>query len=163
MSDEIKYCSMCGRSEEDAGMMKNEKKHKASSSLFDDSDPLHLDVDVKEIIPTKIEKHTKEEKKQTEKHELPVPPSEVKEETPKQKAESKEEKKPKSDPKEEKKSSQTEPKEEAPKKEEAVAADKPDFSKMTVAALKEYAKEHDIKLPSGARKAEIIETITNAE
>lgn len=38
-----------------------------------------------------------------------------------------------------------------------------DFSKMTVAELKDYAKEHDIKLPSGARKADIIETITNAE
>ena len=54
-------------------------------------------------------------------------------------------------------------KEGAPKKEEVAAAEKPDFSKMTVAELKEYAKEHDIKLPSGARKAEIIETITNAE
>ena len=38
-----------------------------------------------------------------------------------------------------------------------------DFTKMTVAELKDYAKEHDIKLPSGARKADIIETITNAE
>ena len=54
-------------------------------------------------------------------------------------------------------------KKEAPKKEEAAADEKPDFAKMTVAALKEYAKEHDIKLKSGARKAEIIETISNAE
>ena len=38
-----------------------------------------------------------------------------------------------------------------------------DFTKMTVAELKDYAKEHDIKLQSGARKADIIETITNAE
>ena len=38
-----------------------------------------------------------------------------------------------------------------------------DFEKMTVSALKDYAKEHDIKLPSGARKAEIIEIISNAE
>ena len=38
-----------------------------------------------------------------------------------------------------------------------------DFNKMTVAELKDYAKEHDIKLPSGARKADIIETITSAE
>ena len=38
-----------------------------------------------------------------------------------------------------------------------------DFTKMTVAELKDYAKEHDIKLPSGARKADIIETITSAE
>ncbi len=54
-----------------------------------------------------------------------------------------------------------------PAKEEAKKAAQPtadvDFSKMTVAELKDYAKEHDIKLPSGARKADIIETITNAE
>lgn len=52
---------------------------------------------------------------------------------------------------------------EEPVKEEAVAAESLDFSKMTVAQLKDYAKEHDIKLPSGARKAEIIETITDVE
>lgn len=52
-----------------------------------------------------------------------------------------------------------------PAKTEAKKAAKPsvDFSKMTVAELKDYAKEHDIKLPSGARKADIIETITSAE
>ena len=43
------------------------------------------------------------------------------------------------------------------------SADAVDFSKMTVTELKDFAKEHDIKLPSGARKAEIIETIENAE
>ena len=50
----------------------------------------------------------------------------------------------------------------APKKAAQPAADV-DFNKMTVAELKDYAKEHDIKLPSGARKADIIETITSAE
>ena len=45
---------------------------------------------------------------------------------------------------------------------EAPAAETPDFSKMTVAQLKDFAKEHDIKVQSGARKAEIIETIENA-
>ena len=54
-----------------------------------------------------------------------------------------------------------------PAKEEAKKTAQPaadvDFTKMTVAELKDYAKEHDIKLPSGARKADIIETITNAE
>lgn len=56
---------------------------------------------------------------------------------------------------------------EKPAKEEAKKAAQPaadvDFSKMTVAELKDYAKEHDIKLPSGARKADIIELITSAE
>ena len=37
-----------------------------------------------------------------------------------------------------------------------------DFSAMTVAQLKEYAAEHDIKVPSSARKADIIELIENA-
>ena len=46
---------------------------------------------------------------------------------------------------------------------EAPTDEAPNFEKMTVAALKEYAKEHDIKLPSGARKAEIIETLNSAE
>jgi len=54
-----------------------------------------------------------------------------------------------------------------PAKAEAKKAAQPaadvDFNKMTVAELKDYAKEHDIKLPSGARKADIIETITSAE
>ena len=45
----------------------------------------------------------------------------------------------------------------------ATAQESVNFDKMTVAALKDYAKEHDIKLPSGARKAEIIEIISNAE
>lgn len=56
---------------------------------------------------------------------------------------------------------------EKPVKAEAKKAAQPvadvDFNKMTVAELKDYAKEHDIKLPSGARKADIIETITSAE
>lgn len=51
---------------------------------------------------------------------------------------------------------------EEPKQAAKPAADV-DFNKMTVAELKDYAKEHDIKLASGARKADIIETITNAE
>lgn len=50
------------------------------------------------------------------------------------------------------------------------AADKPkkaakpdvDLTKMTVAELKDYAREHGIKLPGSARKAEIIETILNS-
>lgn len=54
-------------------------------------------------------------------------------------------------------------KEAKPEAKAAAPAADADFSKMTVAELKEYAKEHDIKLPSGARKAEIIETINNAE
>ena len=37
-----------------------------------------------------------------------------------------------------------------------------DLSKMTVAELKAYAAEKDIKVPSSARKAEIIELIQNA-
>ena len=56
----------------------------------------------------------------------------------------------------------TKPAKEEAKKAAPAKADV-DFSKMTVAELKDYAKEHDIKLPSGARKADIIETITNAE
>lgn len=56
---------------------------------------------------------------------------------------------------------------EKPAKAEAKKAAQPaadvDFNKMTVAELKDYAKEYDIKLPSGARKADIIETITSAE
>lgn len=55
------------------------------------------------------------------------------------------------------------PKAEAPKAEakaeEAPVAETPDFAKMTVAQLKDFAKDHDIKIQSGARKAEIIETI----
>ena len=50
------------------------------------------------------------------------------------------------------------PVEEAPKAEAA----EQDLSKLTVAQLRDLAKERDIKLPSGARKAEIIETIQNA-
>lgn len=37
-----------------------------------------------------------------------------------------------------------------------------DLSKMTVAELKAFAAEKDIKVPSSARKAEIIELIQNA-
>lgn len=55
------------------------------------------------------------------------------------------------------------PKAEEPAAEPAEAEEKQDFSKMTVAQLREYAKEHGIKIPSGARKAEIIETIENAQ
>ena len=53
------------------------------------------------------------------------------------------------------------PKAEAPKAEAPVeaAAEMPDFAKMTVAQLKDFAKDHDIKIQSGARKADIIETI----
>lgn len=56
---------------------------------------------------------------------------------------------------------------EAPKAEAAAEAPKADtasadLSKMTVAELKAYAAEKDIKLPSSARKAEIIELIQNA-
>lgn len=63
-------------------------------------------------------------------------------------------------PKAEKKA---EPKAEAPKapKAEAKEAAK-DLSSMTVAELKAYAAEKDIKLPSSARKAEIISIIENA-
>lgn len=52
-----------------------------------------------------------------------------------------------------------------PKQAEKKAAPKADIdlTKMTVAELKDYAKEQGIKLPSGARKADIIETIYNAE
>lgn len=49
---------------------------------------------------------------------------------------------------------------EAPKAEAAAPAE--DLSKLTVAQLKELAAEKGIKLASGARKAEIIETIQNA-
>ena len=63
---------------------------------------------------------------------------------------------------------------EAPKAEPKVAepkAEKPaaqaeapaeDLSKMTVAQLKDLAAEKGIKVPSGARKAEIVELIQNA-
>lgn len=50
-------------------------------------------------------------------------------------------------------------KEETPAKE---AAPTDDYSKMTVAQLKEVAAEKDIKIPSGSRKADIIELIQNA-
>lgn len=53
--------------------------------------------------------------------------------------------------------------EEAPAEEKAPETEIPeDLSKLTVAQLKELAKAHDIKIPSSARKAEIIETIENA-
>lgn len=70
---------------------------------------------------------------------------------------------PKAAPAKEEKPSKKEKPAKAEVKAEAPAEKTPDFEKMTVAALKEYAKEHDIKLPSGARKAEIIETLNNAE
>ena len=67
----------------------------------------------------------------------------------------------------EKQAKAAKPAAEKPVKAEAKKAAQPvadvDFNKMTVAELKDYAKEHDIKLPSGARKADIIETITSAE
>ena len=48
--------------------------------------------------------------------------------------------------------------------EEAAEAmqDKPDFASMTVAELKEYAKEHNIKLPTKANKAAIIKLLTES-
>ena len=57
-----------------------------------------------------------------------------------------------------------EPKAEEPKVEAAPAAEAPaeDLSKLTVAQLKELAAEKGIKIPSGARKAEIVEIIQNA-
>ncbi len=57
------------------------------------------------------------------------------------------------------------PKAEAPKAPAAEAkAEAPakDLNAMTVAELKAYAAEKDIKLPSGARKAEIVSIIENA-
>lgn len=55
--------------------------------------------------------------------------------------------------------------EEAPKAEEAPAAEekKDDFESMTVKDLKAYAAEKGIALESKAKKAEIIETIRQAE
>ena len=58
-----------------------------------------------------------------------------------------------------------EPKAAEPKAEEPAAqAEAPakDLSKMTVAQLKDLAAEKGIKVPSGARKAEIVELIQNA-
>ena len=37
--------------------------------------------------------------------------------------------------------------------------EKPDFAAMTVAELKDYARDHDIKLPTKAKKADIIEVL----
>lgn len=68
------------------------------------------------------------------------------------------------------------PKPQAPKAEQAPKAVEPkaekpaaqaeapakDLSKMTVAQLKDLAAEKGIKVPSGARKAEIVELIQNA-
>ena len=73
-------------------------------------------------------------------------------------------------PKAEKPAKKEAPKAEAPKAEEPVveaaaeAAEAPaqDLSKFTVVQLKEMAKEKGIKIPSGAKKAEIIEIIENA-
>lgn len=59
----------------------------------------------------------------------------------------------------------TEPKAAEPKAEKPAAqAEAPaeDLSKMTVAQLKDLAAERGIKVPSGARKAEIVELIQNA-
>ncbi len=58
-----------------------------------------------------------------------------------------------------------EPKAAEPKAEKPAAqAETPaeDLSKMTVAQLKDLAAEKGIKVPSGARKAEIVELIQNA-
>lgn len=58
-----------------------------------------------------------------------------------------------------------EPKAAEPKAEKPAAqAEAPaeDLSKMTVAQLKDLAAEKGIKIPSGARKAEIVELIQNA-
>ncbi len=71
-------------------------------------------------------------------------------------------------PKAEAKKVETPAKEKASKKVEAKAEAKEetapaeDLSKLTVAQLKELAAERGIKIPSSARKAEIIETIQNA-
>lgn len=62
-------------------------------------------------------------------------------------------------------SSKAEPKAAEPKAEKPAAqAEAPaeDLSKMTVAQLKDLAAEKGIKVPSGARKAEIVELIQNA-
>ncbi len=59
----------------------------------------------------------------------------------------------------------TEPKAAEPKAEkpaEKAEAPAEDLSKMTVAQLKDLAAEKGIKVPSGARKAEIVELIQNA-
>ncbi len=53
-------------------------------------------------------------------------------------------------------------KEEAPKAAAPAAEAPADLTKMTVAELKAYAAEKGIKIPSSARKAEIIELIQNA-
>ena len=61
--------------------------------------------------------------------------------------------------------SKAEPKAADPKAEKPAAqAEAPaeDLSKMTVAQLKDLAAEKGIKVPSGARKAEIVELIQNA-
>ncbi len=50
----------------------------------------------------------------------------------------------------------------APVEEAPAAAPAAELSSMTVAQLKELAAEKGIKLPSGARKAEIIEAIEQA-
>ena len=68
----------------------------------------------------------------------------------------KEEKKPEDTPKKET------PKQEVKKEEKKPAtkkAEKVDYSKMTVAELKEVAKKKDIKVPAGAKKADIIELL----
>ena len=48
------------------------------------------------------------------------------------------------------------------KKSTTAKSDDADLSKMTVAELKDLAKERGVKLPAGARKAEIIEAIEKA-
>ena len=54
------------------------------------------------------------------------------------------------------------PKKAQAKEEKPAAAKSDDYSKMTVAQLKELAAGKGIKIPSGSRKADIIELIQNA-
>ena len=55
-----------------------------------------------------------------------------------------------------------EDKKDSAKKSTAAKSDDADLSKMTVAELKDLAKERGVKLPAGARKADIIEAIEKA-
>ena len=64
--------------------------------------------------------------------------------------------------KEEAKEAKKEAKKEVKKEEKKPAAkkaEKVDYSKMTVAELKEVAKKKDIKVPAGAKKADIIDLL----
>ncbi|MGI6033896.1 MAG: 50S ribosomal protein L21 [Coriobacteriales bacterium] len=99
-----------------------------------------------------------------EKAEAPKPAAK-KEQTPKAEAAKKEEAPKKEAPKAAEPKEEA-PKAEAPKEEPKTEAPKEEtaeeLGKMTVAQLRELAKERDIHIPSGSRKAEIIEIILNA-